>query len=146
LSGSKYLLDLNVLVALADLDHRHHAMARRWFERDGETNWGTCLITEAGFIRVMANPRTGGYSVAKATEILTILTRRPGHRFWPMVDGWDALSAPFAERLFGHQQVTDACLLGLAVREDGVLVTMDKAIVYLAGAKYGGNVLLIDAS
>jgi len=119
-------------------------MARAWFERDGETNWATCLLTEAGFIRVMANPRAGGYDVAQATQILAILTRRPGHRFWAMGEGWSALSAPFAVRLFGHQQVTDACLLGLAVREDGVLVTMDKAIVYLAGAKNAGNVLLLD--
>lgn len=79
-------------------------------------------------------------------EALSLLTERSGHRFWPIVDGWSALSAPFAERLFGHQQVTDACLLGLAVREDGVLVTMDKAIGYLAGAKYRKNLLLLDPS
>ena len=144
MTGSKYLLDLNVLIALADRDHRHHAAARRWFESDGETNWGTCLLTEAGFIRVMANPRMGGYGVAKATEILAILTRRSGHRFWPMVDDWNTLSAPFAERIFGHQQVTDACLLGLAVKQDGILVTMDKAIAYLAGDKYARNLLLLD--
>ncbi len=61
-----------------------------------------------------------------------------------MGDGWSALSAPFAERLFGHQQITDACLLGLAVREDGVLVTMDKGIAYLAGEEYSKNLLLLD--
>jgi len=144
LTGSKYLLDLNVLIALADADHRHHSVARAWFERDGETNWATCLLTEAGFIRVMADPRAGGYDVAKATQILAILTRRPGHRFWPMGEGWSALSAPFAVRLFGHQQVTDACLLGLAVQQEGVLVTMDKAIAYLAGEKYRDNLLLLD--
>jgi toxin-antitoxin system PIN domain toxin len=144
LSGSKYLLDLNVLIALVDVDHGHHGAALRWFDREGGTSWGTCVLTEAGFIRVMANPRMGGYSVAKATEILAILTGHPGHRHWPVVDGWGALSAPFAERIFGHQQVTDACLLGLAVREDGLLVTMDKAIVHLAGAKYRKNLLLLD--
>ncbi len=145
MTGSKYLLDLNVLIALADVDHSHHSAALRWFDGDGRNNWGTCILTEAGFIRVMANPRAGGYNVAKATEILAILTRHPGHRFWPIVDRWSALSAPFAERLFGHQQVTDACLLGLAVREDGVLVTIDKAIAYLAGEKYRNNLLLLDA-
>jgi predicted nucleic acid-binding protein len=102
LTGSKYLLDLNVLIALADADHLHHALARRWFGRDGETNRGTCLLTESGFIGVMESPRTGGYNVAKATEIVAILTRLPGHRFWPIVDGWSALTAPFAERIFGH--------------------------------------------
>jgi len=92
----------------------------------------------------MTNPRIGGHSMAEAMEALSLLTGRPGHRFWPAIDDWNTLSAPFAERLLGHQQVTDACLLGFAVREAGVLVTMDKAIVYLAGAKYGRNVLLLD--
>ncbi len=82
--------------------------------------------------------------MAEAMEALSLLTRRPGHRFWPAIDDWSTLSAPFAERLSGHQQVTDACLLGLAVLEDGVLVTMDKGIVYLAGAKYRKNLLLLD--
>lgn len=82
--------------------------------------------------------------MAEAMEALSLLTRRPGHRFWPAIDDWSTLSAPFAERLSGHQQVTDACLLGLAVREDGVLVTMDKAIRHLAGSKYAGHVLLLD--
>ncbi len=80
----------------------------------------------------------------EALEALSLFIAPPGHRFWPIVDGWDTLSAPFAERLFGHQQVTDACLLCLAVREDGVLVTMDRAIIYLAGPRYAGNVLLLD--
>jgi len=31
-------------------------------------------------------------------------------------------------RLLGHQQVTDACLLGLAIRRGGVLATLDKRI------------------
>jgi hypothetical protein len=92
----------------------------------------------------MTNPRIGGHTMAEAMEALSLLTGRPGHRFWPVVDDWSTLSAPFAGRLSGHQQVTDACLLGLAVREDGVLVTMDKAIRHLAGSKYAGQVLLLD--
>jgi hypothetical protein len=92
----------------------------------------------------MTYPRIGGHTVAEAMEALSLLTGRPGHRFWPVVDGWSALSAPFAEWLFGHQRVTDACLLGLPVREAGVLVTMDKAILPLAGPKYSGNSLFLD--
>jgi toxin-antitoxin system PIN domain toxin len=141
----RYLLDLNVLIALADVDHVHRDAALRWFDnvRCGD-EWSTCLLTEAGFIRVTANGRAGGYSVSKATGMLGLLTSHPEHRFWPVLDSWSSLSQPFADRIFGHQQVTDACLLGLAVREDGVLVTMDKAIAHLAGAKYSRNLLLLD--
>jgi hypothetical protein len=35
-------------------------------------------------------------------------------------------------------------LLGLAVKESGVLVTFDKAIKYLAGAIYSQNVLVLE--
>ena len=144
MAEEKYLVDLNVLIALADVDHSHHSVARRWFESGGAGNWGTCLLTQAGFVRIMSNSRGGAFSLEDATEILELLTKHPGHQFWPIMDGWSELSKPFAERLFGHQQVTDACLLGLAVREDGVLVTMDKRIAHLAGPKYTENLLVLD--
>jgi predicted nucleic acid-binding protein len=34
-------------------------------------------------------------------------------------------------RLLGHQQVTDAYLLGLAIRRNGVLATLDQRIATL---------------
>lgn len=142
------LADVNVLVALHEGGHPHHRAARRWFDSRQANGrgapWATCLLTQAGFIRLMMNPKIGDHRLEEATTALALLTGSSGHRFWPMVDDWNALSAPFSERLFGHQQVTDACLLGLAVGEDGVLVTMDKGIAYLAGAKYRKNLLLID--
>ncbi len=151
LTDAAHLADVNVLIALHDGAHPHHLTARRWFDtrlsdEPSAGAWATCLLTQAGFIRVMTNPRIGVHSMAEAMEALSLLTGRPGHRFWPVVDDWRTLSAPFAERLSGHQQVTDACLLGIAVREDGVLVTMDKAIVHLAGSKYSRNLLLLDVN
>jgi len=46
--------------------------------------------------------------------------------------------------LFGHQQVTDAYLLGLAVKENGVLVTFDRGIKYLAGSQFQRNLLVLE--
>jgi len=144
-----HLADVNVLIALHEGAHPHHRTARRWFDArlsEGRSGvWATCLLTQAGFVRVMTNPKIG-HGMEETMQALSLLTVHPGHRFWPAVDGWSALSAPFAERLFGHQQVTDAGLLGLAVREGGVLVTLDKGITHLAGAKYRKNLLLLDAS
>jgi uncharacterized protein len=37
------------------------------------------------------------------------------------------LSGPFFKRLFGHNQITDAYLLGVAIHEGLVLVTFDLA-------------------
>jgi hypothetical protein len=38
-------------------------------------------------------------------------------------------------RLLGHQQVTDAYLLGLALRRDGRLATLDQRVSALAESK-----------
>ena len=140
----KYLLDVNVLIALTGESHEHHKLARKWFDTSGHRDWGVCAFTESGFLRMMGNPKVGSLSVEEATWVLARLSEHAGYRFWPISEGWASLAAPFIERVFGHQQITDAYLLGLAVKEDGVLVTMDKAIQYLAGPQYSKNVLVLE--
>jgi predicted nucleic acid-binding protein len=61
-----------------------------------------------------------------------------------MRTSWTSLVAPFAGRLYGHQQITDAYLLGLAIKENGVLVTLDRAFRQMAGPKYSKNVLVLE--
>lgn len=139
----KYLADVNVLIALVDEDHEHHKMVKRWFDTSGNRDWGVCAFTEAGFLRVAANPKVGSLSVAEATHALAILSKHSGYRLWPISEGWADLVEPFRERVFGHQQITDAYLLGLAVKAGGVLVTMDKGVQYLAGTKYAESVLVL---
>lgn len=143
--GSKYLLDLNVVVALTDDEHEHYASAHQWFSTLSGESWGTCPLSDAGYIRLATSPaaRIGSGSFTAAVAVLADLARLPGYCFWPIKDEWAKLAAPFALRVFGHQQVTDAYLLGLAVKEDGVLVTFDKAIRYMAGAEFSRNVLLL---
>lgn len=144
--GSKYLLDLNVVVALTDDEHEHYESAHRWFSTLSGESWGTCPLSDAGYIRLGTSPaaRIGSGSFTAAIAVLVDLARRPGYCFWPITDEWAQLTAPFASRIFGHQQVTDAYLLGLAIKEDGVLVTFDKAIRYLAGAEFRRNVLVLE--
>jgi len=140
------LLDLNVLIALLDRQHTLHRKARDWFiSSDGES-WGLCPITESGFIRVMASPvmQASQCTTAEAADILRELATRPGYCYWPITDSWNTLTAPFADRIFGHQQVTDAYLLGLAIKNDGVLVTFDKAIRFLAGAEFSRNLHILE--
>jgi predicted nucleic acid-binding protein len=55
------------------------------------------------------------------------------------------VTARFAARISGHQQITDAYLLGLAIKEDGVLVTFDRGIKYMAGAEFSRNVLVLES-
>ena len=63
-----------------------------------------------------------------AAALLRRITALPHHHFW-------ADDVRFAEsrgialsRVVGHQQVTDAHLVGLAVRHKGCLVTFDRGV------------------
>jgi hypothetical protein len=44
----------------------------------------------------------------------------PSHRFWKMDIGLSDAVSPFADRFAGHQQTTDAYLLGLAIHKSGI--------------------------
>ena len=142
-----FLLDVNVLVAFTSVEHECHGMANRWFRSQRNAKWGVCPLTEAGFMRLATNPNTrlGMGNFPKALAVLSNLARKPGYCYWPIHDSWATLTAQFADRIFGHQQVTDAYLLGLAIQEDGVLVTFDKAILHLA-AEHRNQVLLLPSA
>ena len=140
----KYLADVNVLIALMDEDHIHRKIVAKWFDASAEAEFGVCAFTETGFLRVTTNPKAGSHSIEEALDALASLNNHAGYRLWPMAEGWAALVEPFRERVFGHQQITDAYLLGLAVKEDGVLVTLDKGILYMAGTQYRENVLVLE--
>lgn len=144
-SDRSYLLDLNSLISLADPNAMHYEAMQRWFDSEGKRDWGVCPLTESAFVRVTTNPKYGsqGRTVAQATGILAELAKIDGYRYWPITASWAELTAPLAARMKGHQQITNAYLLGLAIREDGVLVTFDASIGYLAGNAFRGNLLTL---
>jgi uncharacterized protein len=139
------LLDVNVLIALLEPEHDSFPRALEWFESSGWEDWGVCPITETGFVRITTNPGfyAGPRTQKQASAVLRDLASRPGYRYWPMTESWSSLTAPFAGRITGHQQVTDAYLLGMAIKEDGVLVTFDRGLKYLAGPEFSRNLLIL---
>jgi toxin-antitoxin system PIN domain toxin len=139
----RYLLDVNVLVAILNEDHVHHQVATQWFDTPG-LQWAICPFAEAGLLRHMTRPKIGGMSIEEVTEMLTQLKQQPGYHFQPISADWHALSGPFFKRLFGHNQITDAYLLGLAVQDGLILATFDRAMLHLAG-EHHKNVLILDA-
>jgi toxin-antitoxin system PIN domain toxin len=132
-----YLLDVNVMVAMAWQGHAHHAAAHAWFADDPRgRRWATCPLTEAAFVRLSCNPAVVGRTVlpGEALRLLAANTALPRHEFWPLeLPVTDAL-AHFRDRLAGHQQITDAYLLALAIENGGVLATFDRAIASLMPA------------
>lgn len=130
-----FLLDANVLIALAWPEHVSHEKVGRWFARHSVGGWATCPFTQAAFVRVLSNP---AFSVAALTpenalQVLESNLGLPGHHFWE-----DSISVPEAlrsieGRLKGHRQIRDAYLVGLAIRHKGRLATLDKGTRALGG-------------
>jgi toxin-antitoxin system PIN domain toxin len=131
------LLDVNVLIASIDSEHVAHKRVHAWLGEFAGEPWATCAITEAGFVRIVSNPifHKRPVSMQEACRLLSELAQRPDHRFWPMDISFAEAVAPFQDRLYGHRQVSDAYLLGLAIRNKGRLVTLDRAIEAMAGAE-----------
>ena len=51
------LLDVNVLIALLDENHVHHAAALDWLAERIESGWASCPLTQNGCVRILAQPR-----------------------------------------------------------------------------------------
>ncbi|MHB1057839.1 MAG: TA system VapC family ribonuclease toxin [Rhodanobacter sp.] len=125
-----WLLDVNVLLALLDPTHMHHAMAHAWFA-GASRSWASCNLTQNGALRIMSHPRYGNAvaTTALAAELLAELCRQPGHAWWPA--DLSLLDSPLVDRsrLLSCGQVTDTWLLALAVQRGGRLATFDKRLV-----------------
>jgi uncharacterized protein len=122
------LLDVNVLVALFDAGHVHHEAAHDWFADNRKNGWATCPMTENGFVRVLANPKSGVTERAPAIlQRLRTFCASGDHQFWPDTLSLrdDCFNLSVAQ---GHRQLTDIYLLGLAAKMNGVLATFDRSI------------------
>lgn len=75
--------------------------------------------------------------------MLDEISALPNVAHLPVAPTWLELIAPFARRLVGHRQVTDALLFGLAIRNGAILVTLDRSIHALAGEAYAANLLIL---
>ena len=138
-----YLLDVNVLIALAWPQHIHHERAHAWFDSiDGA--WATTPITESAFLRLSTNARIVGttISMAYALEMLVAIRAVPGHRF---IDDSTTFTRPNVslERLTTSGQVTDLHLVQIAAAGGVVLATLDRAIEHLVVDTDRGLILVL---
>ena len=145
---TRYLADVNVLLALVWPRHTGHAAAQAWFAKSGHRAWATDPLTQLGVLRLLTNPAVthGAVSARTALELLAEATAHPGHEFWSLdYDPATALN-PLISDLTGPQQWTDALLLAHAAERNGVLVTFDAGIGKLASGKLGGHLLVLKQS
>ena len=123
------LLDVNVLIALCDASHVHHALATEWFVEHAAQGWASCPLTQNGAIRIMSNPKyPNPRSLGAVIAQISQLCSTAHHHFWG--DSVSLLDTQVfkSAHLLGHNQITDVYLLALAVRNEGVFLTMDGGI------------------
>jgi toxin-antitoxin system PIN domain toxin len=143
LSERAYLPDVNILIALSDPEHTAHYAAAAWHQSIGSAKFYLCPVTEAGFVRLITTPSINGEPMNGAIMLLQEIAALPNVAHLPVAPSWLELIEPLARRLVGHRQVTDALLLGLAIRNGAILVTLDRSIQALAGEDYAANLLTL---
>ena len=142
----RYLLDVNVLIALMDVLHPAHALVQKWF---GEHESGTavCPLVENGAARIMSSTAYAQQQTSlRPNAILLRMDRMKrsadNMHFWP-----DDISLADTHlfdhsKIHGPRQLTDIYLLGLAVKNGGGLVTLDRNIP-LAAVRIAKKVQLL---
>ena len=127
---TRFLLDVNVLIALVDPAHVQHDQVHEWFGRVGHKAFATCPITENGLLRIVGHPKYPNSPGPPSTVAAALAAIRglEGHRFWP--DSISLVENSLAEPalLSSHARVTDSYLLALARANKGKLATLDRKL------------------
>jgi toxin-antitoxin system PIN domain toxin len=127
-----YLLDANVLLALAWPSHVHHARVQQWLASHRAAGWATCAGTQLAFVRLSSQPAFSPHykTPEEAVRLLHLLTGTPHHSFWSEPAG--GFDGPEVTTLFKkivtHHHVTDGWLVGVAEAHDGKLATLDETL------------------
>lgn len=138
---TRYLLDVNILIALVDPAHVQHEEVHGWFGSVGKKAFATCPITENGLLRIVGHPKYPNSPGPPSAVLGALAAMRgmQGHAFW--ADSISLLDSGLVDPalLSSHSRVTDSYLLALARENKGRLATMDTKLateVVADGRKY----------
>jgi toxin-antitoxin system PIN domain toxin len=123
-----FLLDINILLALADPQHPHRSRALAFFPQAQAEGWAMCPLTENGFLRILGHPNYPGGpgSPDLARPIIKSPCTAPGHQFW--VDAISLCDSGAIPVLPPSKDLTDAYLLALAAYRKGRFATFDHRV------------------
>jgi uncharacterized protein len=132
---TRMLLDVNVWIALFDDAHLFSPAANALFDTPG-LKIATCPLVENAVIRILNLPsyaRIGPVGFERVRSQLKRVCELTDHQFWPDDVSLRDDVVDFA-RITGHNQITDAYLLALAVKHNAALASFDQAVA-LASVK-----------
>lgn len=124
------LLDVNFLIALFDFDHPFHDPAIAWWKSNYQHGWASCPLTENGVVRIMSHVNYREdvtYTAEEVIQSLVEFATKADHEFWPDLISLRNRSL-FKSNALRSGSLTDIYLLGLAVQNNGRLVTFDRHI------------------
>jgi uncharacterized protein len=126
----RYLLDVNVWIALLDESHVFNSNVTRFIDTP-DIKIATCPIIENGVIRILNLPnysKFGPVGLETVAKKLAEIYAGKDFEFWE--DNYSLTKDDLIRwpRVFSHSQITDLYLLGLAVRHKGILATLDQRI------------------
>ena len=125
----KYLLDVNVLVALGFLQHEFPERVAGWVHTLASREipeLATCSITEVGFVRVLVQAPQYGFTITHARTLLLRLKTGNALKFTFIFDDHDVSHLPAWVKT--AKQTTDGHLAQLAKAKSAMLATLDKRI------------------
>jgi toxin-antitoxin system PIN domain toxin len=127
---TRFLLDVNVLLALLDPLHVFHDAAHAWAEGTPEVVWLTCPIVQNAVVRVASQSAYPNHlgTASEVREVLQAFCADQRHEFCP--DDISLLGAAHLARpeLLTPSRVTDVYLLTLARHHGSRLATFDRRI------------------
>jgi predicted nucleic acid-binding protein len=126
----RYLLDVNVWIALLDESHVFNQNVTQFFETPN-IQIASCPIIENGVIRILNLPNYSKFGPVGFDVVVKKLAEIYADKdveFW--ADDYSLVTGDLVtwSRVFSHSQITDLYLLGLAVQRNCTLVTLDQRI------------------
>ena len=125
------LLDVNVWLALAHVQHPHHAVAREYWATS-TVPMAFCRTSMQGFLRLVTQPAVMGNAVHSPVEAWSIYTAHlsTGRSvLLPEPDGIDAVWQRLScTKSFHVRDWTDAYLASFAISADCRLVSFDAGL------------------
>lgn len=119
-----YLVDANLLIALAVAEHEHHDRAVDWL---GTKRFATTPTVQGALVRFVV--RTA--STSHAAALVDSLNAHPRHELWADDLPYDARTL---RDVIGHRQVTDAYLAAVAEHHGARVATFDAGLSRLRPA------------
>jgi uncharacterized protein len=125
----KYLLDVNVLIALCVREHEFHERVASWMNKSariGRSELITCAVTEMGFLRTLAQAEPYGFTIEQGKDLLSKLKSSNEFHFSFLPDDQEMTLLP--RWVKGPKQITDGHLLELAKAHGAEMATLDERI------------------